>query len=58
MRVHSIGIVHGKMGEYKKALEDQLGEGALEIFNQSAKNNMEDMNKYSRILYNNFKKIL
>ncbi|MBD1153429.1 type 1 glutamine amidotransferase [Pelagibacterales bacterium SAG-MED24] len=51
-------IEWGCVPEYKKALEDQLGEGALEIFNQSAKNNMEDMNKYSRILYNNFKKIL
>ena len=48
----------GCVPEYKKALEDQLGNGALEKFNQSAKNNMFDMNKYSYILYNNFKKLL
>ena len=29
--------------EYKKALEDQLGEGALEKFDQAAKNNMTNM---------------
>jgi hypothetical protein len=33
-----------------------LGEGALEKFDQSAKNNMKDMNNYSKILYENFKK--
>ena len=48
----------GCVPEYKKALEDQLGDGALEKFDQSAKNNMEDMNNYSKILYNNFKKLL
>ena len=48
----------GCVPEYKKALEDQLGNGALEKFNQSAKNNMKDMNNYSTILYNNFKKLL
>ena len=44
--------------EYKKALEDQFGNGALEKFDQSAKDNMKDMNNYSTILYNNFKKLL
>tara|TARA_Y100001936_G_scaffold207620_1_gene212642 strand:- start:2 stop:544 length:543 start_codon:yes stop_codon:yes gene_type:complete len=48
----------GCVPEYKKALEDQLGDGALEKFDQSAKNNMADMNNYSKILYNNFKKLL
>ena len=48
----------GCVPEYKKALEDQLGYGALEKFDNSAKNNMSDMNNYSKILYNNFKKIL
>ena len=48
----------GCVPEYKKALEDQLGNGALEKFDQSAKDNMKDMNKYSTILYNNFKKLL
>ena len=48
----------GCVPEYKRALEDQLGDGALEKFDKSAKNNMEDMNNYSKILYNNFKKLL
>ena len=48
----------GCVPEYKKALEDQLGDGALEKFDQSAKDNMKDMNNYSTILYNNFKKLL
>ena len=48
----------GRVPEYKKALEDQLGEGALYKFDQVAKNNMSDMNNYSKILYENFKKIL
>ena len=46
------------MGLYSRALEDQLGDGALEKFDESAKNNMEDMNNYSKILYNNFKTLL
>ena len=46
------------MPEYKQALEGQLGEGALEKFDKAAKNNMSDMNNYSKILYENFKKIL
>ena len=48
----------GCVPEYKKALEDQLGDDALEKFNISAKKNMEDMNNYSKILYSNFKKLL
>ena len=48
----------GCVPEYKKALEDQLGEDALEKFDQSARKNIEDMNNYSRILYDNFKKLL
>ena len=48
----------GCVPEYKKALEDQLGNGALEKFDQSAKKNMKDMNNYSKILYNNFKSLL
>ena len=46
----------GCVPEYKKALEDQLGNGALEKFDQAAKDNMFDMNNYSKILYENFKK--
>ena len=48
----------GCVPEYKKALEDQLGDGALEKFDNVAKDNMSDMNRYSKILYQNFKKIL
>ncbi len=44
--------------EYKKALEEQLGEGALEKFDKEAKSNMFEMNNCSKILYSNFKKIL
>ena len=46
------------MPEYKKALEDQLGDKALEKFDNAAKDNMTDMNNYSKILYQNFKKLL
>ena len=48
----------GCVPEYINALADQLGEGALEKFDQAAKNNMADMNNYSKTLYKNFKKIL
>ena len=44
--------------EYKKALEEQLGEGALEKFDREAKINMNEMNNCSKILYSNFKKII
>ena len=48
----------GCVPEYKKALESQLGPDALKKFDDSARENMEDMNNYSRTLYNNFKKML
>ena len=48
----------GCVPEYKKALEDQLGAGALEKVDQSAKEKMTDMNNYSKTLYDNFKKLL
>ena len=44
--------------EYKVALEGQLGEGALAKFDSDAKENIHSMNKYSKILYENFKKIV
>ena len=44
--------------EYKTALEEQLGEGALEKFDREAKINMNEMNNCSKILYSNFKKII
>ena len=43
--------------EYKQALENQLGEGAVEIFDKEAALNMENMNSYSMILYSQFKMI-
>ena len=48
----------GCVPEYKKALENHLGEGALSKFDKAAKDNMANMNSYSKILYNNFKKII
>ncbi len=47
----------GCVPEYKAALEKQLGTGALEKFDNAAKENMADMNRYSQILYKNFKKL-
>jgi len=47
----------GCVPEYKSALEKELGSGALEKFDLAARENMTNMNKYSQILYNNFKKI-
>ncbi len=44
--------------EYEKALEDSLGKGALKIFDQNAKINMQSMNTSAEILYKNFKKII
>jgi GMP synthase-like glutamine amidotransferase len=48
----------GCVPQYKSALEKQLGEGALEKFDKEAKSNMSQMNKYSKILYSNFKKLI
>ena len=47
----------GCVPEYKYALEKELGPDALEKFNLEAEENMTNMNKYSQILYNNFKKL-
>ena len=44
--------------EYETALEDSLGKGALEKFDQVAQENMSAMNFNANNLYNNFKKIL
>ena len=48
----------GCVPEYKSALEKQLGLEALKNFDKAAQKNMKDMNNYSKILYNNFKKII
>ena len=45
----------GCVPEYKSALENQLGQGALEKFDKEAKENMINMNNYSKILYTKFK---
>ena len=45
----------GCVPEYKSALENQLGHGALEKFDKDARENMTNMNNYSKILYTNFK---
>ncbi len=48
----------GCVPEYKSALERELGKGALEKFDKEAKANMASMNEYSKILYENFKKLV
>ena len=45
----------GCVPEYKSALENELGQGALEKFDKEANENMENMNNYSKILYTKFK---
>ena len=48
----------GCIPEYKNALEESLGLGALEKFDKIAKANMKDMNTYAAILYENFCKLM
>ena len=48
----------GCVPEYKSALEKQLGEGALDKFEKDSHKHMPSMNKYSKILYENFKKLV
>ena len=48
----------GCIPTYKKALEESLGPGALEKFDEIAKVNMKDMNTYASILFNNFCKLM
>jgi GMP synthase-like glutamine amidotransferase len=45
----------GCVPEYKSALEKQLGSGALQKFDKEAKENMKQMNNFSKILYSKFK---
>ena len=47
----------GCVPEYKSALEKQLGEGALDKFDKDSQTHMPSMNEYSKILYENFKKL-
>ena len=44
--------------EYKTALEDSLGEGALNHFDKIAADNMKDMNNLATILYKKFTDII
>ena len=48
----------GAVPEYKKALEDSLGAGALASFDNSAREHMPEMNRLAELLYSNFKKIV
>ena len=48
----------GCVSEYKNALEESLGDGALERFERIAAANMLDMNKYATMLYKNFCKLM
>jgi len=48
----------GCVPEYKSALENQLGKGAIEKFDTDSQIHMPSMNNYSRILYENFKKLI
>ncbi len=46
----------GEIPAYKLALEKQLGKNALENINTEARICISDMNKYSRILYENWRR--
>jgi GMP synthase-like glutamine amidotransferase len=48
----------GCIPEYRNALEDSLGEGALDIFHQKAKDNMREMNNLATMLHKNFSELL
>ena len=48
----------GCVPEYKSALEKQLGKGALDKFDKESQIHMSSMNEYSKILYENFKKLV
>ena len=48
----------GCVPEYKSALEIHLGQGALKKFDNESQKHMPLMNKYSEILYENFKKLI
>ena len=48
----------GCVPEYEKALNDTLGEGALNKFDKEAQSNMSSMNTNAEQLYNNYKILL
>ncbi len=48
----------GEVPEYKAALENSLGAGALESFDARARDSMPEMNRLAQLLYDNFKRLL
>ena len=48
----------GCIPEYKSALENNLGVGALDAFDHSAREHMPEMNRLCKLLYENFKQIV
>jgi GMP synthase-like glutamine amidotransferase len=48
----------GCIPEYKSALENSLGSGALDDFDRSAREHMPEMNRLCKLLYENFKQIV
>ena len=48
----------GCVPEYEKALNETLGDGALNKFDSEAQSVMKDMNKYAENLYYKFKKLI
>ncbi len=46
----------GCVPEYKSALENQLGKGALKEFEKETESNIKQMNYFCNILYSNFKR--
>jgi len=44
--------------EYKSALENTLGQNALEKFKKDVEENLDTFNKSAKIIYKNFKKII
>ncbi len=48
----------GCIAEYKAALENSLGAGALDSFDRSAREHMPEMNRLCKLLYEKFKQIV
>ncbi len=48
----------GEVPEYKQALESSLGLGAIHSFDQQAQQQLTEMNKHCKIMYDNFKKMI
>ena len=44
--------------EYKSALENTLGQNALEKFKKDVEENLNTFNKSAKIIYQNFKKVI